>query len=209
VSTAGASGSRGPYAKTVLVRQRIVEAAHEVFAESGFWATTMKEIALRAGISQRGLVHHFATKEDLLAAVIDLRDNDSARLMPPLGQPVDALMSMLVVVAENIRRPGLVELYTVLSAEAASREHPAHDHYQSRYCMLRQYLAQAFESLREQGELGSPLDSDLLAAEFIALIDGLQLQWLYDRESVDIDRILQAFLASVVPRVADLPRNVQ
>jgi AcrR family transcriptional regulator len=205
VNSASASGVRGPYAKTAIVRQRIIDAAHDVFAELGFWATTMKEIALRAGISQRGLVHHFATKEELLAAVIDLRDKDSAQLMAPLGRPVDALTSMLVVVAENIRRPGLVELYTVLTAEAASPEHPAHSHYRKRYRMLRRYFAAAFDELRERGELKSPLESDSLAAEFIALIDGLQLQFLYDRKAVHVDSVLRAFLVSIIPKFADLP----
>lgn len=207
MNSVSSGGVRGPYAKTTLVRQRIIEAAHEVFAESGFWATTMKEIALRAGISQRGLVHHFATKEELLVAVIDVRDNDSAQLMAPLGRPVDAFTSMLVVVAENMRRPGLVELYTVLTAEAASPGHPAHSHYQKRYRMLRRYFTAAFDELRERGELISPLESDSLAAEFIALIDGLQLQWLYDRKSVHVDSILRAFLVSVIPRFAGLPQD--
>jgi AcrR family transcriptional regulator len=202
-------GVRGPYAKSSAVRRRIVDAAQEVFAERGYWATTMKEIALRAGISQRGLVHHFAAKEDLLTAVIDLRDDDSAKLMAPLGRPVDAFTSMLVVVAENMNRPGLVALYTVLTAEAASPGHPAHERYRERYSLLRTYFSMAFDALREQGELQSPLPSNSLAAEFIALIDGLQLQWLYDPTNVDVEQVLRAFLTSIIPHIDDLPADFQ
>ena len=48
----------------------IRHAALELFAEHGFHATTIAHIAKRAGVS-KGLVHnYFATKEDLLVAIV-------------------------------------------------------------------------------------------------------------------------------------------
>lgn len=192
--------TRGPYAKTAGVRKRILDAAMEVFAESGYRATTMKEIAERAEISQRGLVHHFANKADLLAAVLEVREAQSALLMPPLGSSIEAFVGMLEVVADNNNRPGLVELYSVLTAEGADPEHPGHEHFRQRYSDLRDYFTLAFDALREQGELDSTLTSKELAAGFVGLIEGLQVQWLYDRKTVDLEPILRAFLASVIPR---------
>ncbi|MEO6412991.1 MAG: helix-turn-helix domain-containing protein, partial [Pedococcus sp.] len=58
----GAAGTGG-------TRERIVAAAAELFAERGFHATPMTGIAEASGLSQTGLLHHFASKEDLLAAV--------------------------------------------------------------------------------------------------------------------------------------------
>lgn len=201
----GSSGARGPYAKTAMVRQHIVASATEVFSEFGYWATTMKEVAARAGISQRGLAHHFAEKAELLGAVIEARDEASSQLMAPYGNALESILSMFAVVSDNIRRPGLVELYSVLTAEAASAQHPAHDHYRERYTGLRQYLLVAFESLREQGELNSAMQSDALAIGVIAVIDGLQLQWLYDKRTVDVEQILHAFLTTIIPRLPALP----
>ncbi|WP_394552024.1 TetR/AcrR family transcriptional regulator [Agromyces sp. MMS24-JH15] len=196
--------TRGPYAKTARVRSGILDAAMEVFAETGYRATTMKEIAERAGISQRGLVHHFANKAELLAAVLEVREAQSALLMPPLGSSIDAFLGMLEVVADNNLRPGLVELYSVLTAEGASPEHPGHEHFRERYDDLRNYFSVAFDALREQGELESPLDSDQLAAGFVGLLEGLQVQWLYDRRTIDLEPILRAFLTSIIPRYAEL-----
>lgn len=51
-------------------RQRLVDAGHEVLSEKGFEATTVKEIARAAGVSP-GLFHYyFASKDELLLAVL-------------------------------------------------------------------------------------------------------------------------------------------
>jgi len=52
-------------------RERILQAAEELFAEAGFDATPTSRIAARAGVP-KGLVHYyFARKPDLLAALVD------------------------------------------------------------------------------------------------------------------------------------------
>jgi len=49
----------------------IVEAALAVFAERGFAAARLDEIAARAGVSKGALYLYFATKEDLFRAVVE------------------------------------------------------------------------------------------------------------------------------------------
>jgi AcrR family transcriptional regulator len=60
-------------------RTRILEAATRRFSEAGFGATTVRQIADDVGILSGSLYHHFATKEEMLdaivrAAVFRLRD---------------------------------------------------------------------------------------------------------------------------------------
>ena len=50
---------------------RILDAAEELFAERGYEAASLREIARRAGLQQPGLYNHFASKRDLYAAVLD------------------------------------------------------------------------------------------------------------------------------------------
>ena len=50
-------------------RERILEAAGEVFAARGFTGSTTAEIAARAGVSEGILFHHFGSKRDLFAMV--------------------------------------------------------------------------------------------------------------------------------------------
>ncbi len=192
-----ASGARGPYAKSALVRARIVRAAMEVFAESGFRGGTMKEIAARAGISQRGLVHHFVDKEALLTEVLGARAVESAQLVR-FGAARDVLRSVVDIVADNALHPRLVELHSVLFAEATAPDHPAHAHHAERLASWRAYLTTAFTELADEGALAAGLPPELAAATLVALQDGLQIQWLYDPSAVDMTQALDAYLSAVV-----------
>lgn len=89
-----------------------------------------------------------------------------------------------------------------MSGEATSPEHPAHAYYTDRYRKLRRFYAAAFTALAERGEIRSESTPEALAAMTIALINGLQTQWLYDRGTVDMEGSLRAFLVSVVPALA-------
>ena len=199
--------TRGPYAKTAEVRRRIVEACVEAFGETGFRGATMKDIARRAGISHTGLLHHYASKEDLLGAVLQMRVDESteylrsARALDPGDHPLEALRGMLAVMADDERLPGLVELHCTLSAEASSPDHPAHPYYADRSRLARAYYRRAFAALAERGQLRSSTDPGTLAVMAVALYNGLQSQWLLDRDGVDIPAAFRAFLVSLVPEL--------
>lgn len=198
MTTQEATGTRGPYAKTAAVRQRILEAGMQGFAEVGYFATSLNDIADRAGISRRGLGHHFKNKEELLTAVLDQRQDEDAEIIRNTSG-MDSLAAVLAVSTRNTERPGLIQLYSLLRADATAIEHPAHEHHRVQYGRLRQYLRRAFDEVRSAGELNSAEDSDTLASTYLALMDGLQIQWLYSRETTDIDRVLRAYLKSVIP----------
>ncbi|MFJ2115317.1 MULTISPECIES: TetR/AcrR family transcriptional regulator [unclassified Streptomyces] len=203
-----ASNGRGPYAKTAEVRRRILEACVDAFGETGFYGATMKDIAKRAGISHTGLLHHFARKEGLLIAVLELRDELSAQFltsadaMDPSSNPVEALRGMLTVVVDNELQPGIMELHCVLSGEATSPGHPAHTYFAKRYRSVRRFYTDAYTELAKRGELRSEATPETLATMTIALINGLQAQWLFDRDSVRMESAIHAFLRSVVPGLA-------
>lgn len=52
-------------------RKQIVVVARHLFSQKGFDGTTTKEIAQRAGVSEAIIFRHFATKQDLYAAILD------------------------------------------------------------------------------------------------------------------------------------------
>ena len=190
------SKPRGPYAKTALVRKGIRDAAVTAFAESGYRATTMKEIAVRAGISERGLAHHYPSKGELLLELLTVLEEESTPLVTS-GDAIDQISGIIAVARYNIERPQLLELQNILGAEAASPSHPAHQRLTARYDELRQHLTALFGQLRDQSRLHTDLTPETLAAMYIALVDGLQMQWLYNRNAVDVERTLGTFLDSV------------
>ena len=54
-------------------RLQIAQVAMRLFSERGFRGTTTKEIAQAAGVSEAIIFRHFATKDDLYTAIIDLK----------------------------------------------------------------------------------------------------------------------------------------
>lgn len=76
-------------------RQAIVSAAREVFAERGYNAVSVEEIAQRAGVSKGALYHQYRDKVDVLAAAYeDLEREMSQRIIAAASlhaDPVDAL----------------------------------------------------------------------------------------------------------------------
>jgi TetR/AcrR family transcriptional regulator len=63
--------ARRPQQRTLDTRERLVEAALQVFASHGFEGATTREIARRAGVALAALPYHFTTKEALWKAAAD------------------------------------------------------------------------------------------------------------------------------------------
>jgi len=51
-------------------RQAVIEAAYGLFLEKGFSATSMRQIAERAGLALGGIYNHFASKDEIFQALI-------------------------------------------------------------------------------------------------------------------------------------------
>lgn len=190
------------YAKGRARRAELIEHATDLFGEVGYRGASLREIAARCGISHPGLLHHFATKEALLQAVLEHRDADDLAWLSGAGaDPVDALRRMVDLAARNANRRGIVELFTVVAAEATSAEHPAHDYFVRRYESSRVATRQAYERARAVGALRADVDPDLAAHQLVAVMDGLQLQWLLDDGATDMVAAVRAHLQAqlVVP----------
>jgi AcrR family transcriptional regulator/biotin carboxyl carrier protein len=80
-ATAGpALNRRSPRLPGLERRRQIIEAAAALFSRKGFGGTTTREVAAAAGISEPTIFKHFATKEDLYAAIIEAKTQTAAIL---------------------------------------------------------------------------------------------------------------------------------
>ncbi|MCP2635195.1 TetR/AcrR family transcriptional regulator [Microbacterium sp. HD4P20] len=190
---------RGEYAKSAATRTAILDAALEVFAESGYRAGSLREVAERVGMSEAGLLHHFRSKSALLLAVLDHRDALARELVDfELPDGVEALRGLVALARHNALIPGVVELYCTLSAEATSPTHPAHAYFVNRYESVRASVTASFQRVADSGRLMPGVDPGRAAVATIALMDGLQVQWLLDAESTDMaEALAEAFRAMV------------
>lgn len=186
-------GPRGKYRKTVQTRARILEAALAVFGEQGFEAGSLREVAERAGISQAGLLHHFPSKVAVLSAVLQRRDERAAAGVDGLDG-IHQLASALDFARASAEVPFEIDLFAVLSAEATRAEHPANSYMRRRYHWVSEIFVNGLLQAREAGHLQDWVDPAETASQFIALWDGLQLQWLLQVGDVNVADRLEKFL---------------
>lgn len=82
-----------------LRRAHIVDQAATLFADRGFKATSVSEMANAASVSKSLIYHYFPSKEDVLWAVmsshVDTLLNDTERLLAESGSPKERLRNLL------------------------------------------------------------------------------------------------------------------
>ena len=200
----GRGRPKGPAGTGGATRERIVAAATELFAERGFHATPMTSIAEAAELSQTGLMHHFPSKDALLAAVLEQRDVRDyaavAALRPEPARGWDAFEDTVELVRLNADREAFVRLFTSLAGEAVDPEHPGHEWLGSHHAQAIAVLARAIREAVEDGTADPDTPGDAIGRQFVALMDGLQLQWLMDPVNVDMAHDISEYLTTVRAR---------
>jgi AcrR family transcriptional regulator len=175
-----------------------VQAATELFSTSGFRGTSIAAVAARSGLSQSGLLHHFPSKAALLAAVLEQRDSEDGEFLatagggPPLGWA--AFDALAALVARNSTRPHLVGLFVRVAAEAIEPDHPAHAWVTDHYAGVLRWLTEAVRAGKERGEIRRDAPVQLLVRTTVAVMDGLQQQWLLRPEQVSMVAEFAAFV---------------
>jgi AcrR family transcriptional regulator len=189
----------GGYLKGRVRREDIIVAARAVYAEAGYHGSSLREIAKRAGLTHAGLIYHFPSKEALLAAVLERRDTeDIERLQLAIPPGLDFLRHIVALVEYNAGHRGLVDLYARLAAEAVAEDHPAHEYFERHYRMARDHAVASFAVLAERGELRPGIDPAYAGLSFVALMDGLQVQWLSNPDRVDLVGAVRFYLESLL-----------
>jgi AcrR family transcriptional regulator len=169
-------------------RREIIAAAAELFGESGYTHSSMRELAKRVGLSQALLLHYFSDKEDLLVEVLNLRDASVADYLADTAES-DVATRSREVARHSAEHEGLTSLYIALSAEAIDPNHPAHEYFVDHY---RAAQKQTREPGVEADRPPAGVSPDVVAALGIAVMDGLQIQRQY-RPDVDPVAAVDAF----------------
>ena len=182
------SGERGPYAGGVARREAILDATVDMIAEVGYHGLSMRDVARRVGISHPGVIYHFPSKEALLMAVIERyedRSNFDVQAMRHM-QPFEVFNAFTELSTELSSNPTIVEMECMLSVEASNEVHPAHDHFAARFEGLHSVLTSAFSQLQADDLINKDADPKTLAHSLLAEWYGLHIQWLYNRDGVDV-----------------------
>ena len=179
------------------------------FGQKGFYKASLADVASAAGITAAGLLHHFKTKEALLVELLQQRDlvglQETSGGELPRGR--ELLQHLVDTMARNMTSAVTTQMYAVLSAEGVTEAHPARDWFLDRYHRLRA----ADRHRADRGVADGDIDARGRGPRpprrrSIAVMDGLQIQWLYDPDSVDMAdvtcQMINALVRPAVPLVA-------
>jgi AcrR family transcriptional regulator len=152
-------------------RNEFVQKALTIFYRNGFHATGMDMLAAETGISKTSMYKHFRTKEDLILAVLRLRDENFRnwlyRRMEEIGKsPKAQLMAIFDALDEWFTEPGYRGcLFIKASAEYQEPDDPIYVQAVSH----KRLLLSHFQCLAEQAGVVEPL---MVARQLLLLKEG-------------------------------------
>lgn len=159
-------------------RARILAAAAEAFARGGYNGSSIEQIARAAGLTKPGLLHHFPSKIGLLRAVLDQRSDDAIVEAGVDNKTLGVLDTVFKVAHRDVSDTVRTRGYAVLLGEAIALDAPFADRFRQHYASVTQEVTDAIRSAMEDGSARADADPEGIAAEVIAVMDGLQAQWL-------------------------------
>jgi TetR/AcrR family transcriptional regulator, repressor for uid operon len=157
------------------LREKIIEAAIESFAQTGFDKTKMEDIAKRLGLSKGTIYLYFNSKEDLFLAICEhyvkvMRDQQHSAIF---SKKEDLVLDSEHFY-ENFRRleqgKDRVMLEMVVESSRNSRlKKGMYEHRLKVYDAVVEHLNRQIE----KGFIKKGIDVNGLASAFVALYDGL------------------------------------
>jgi AcrR family transcriptional regulator len=183
-------------------KQRILAVAENLLARNGWRNTSLAQIAKEAGVTPAGLLHHIESKEQLLNAVLDARDEDDA--IHADYESGDLITELRRVPERFARAPELVGTFTVLLVENIAPDAPLHDRLHKRYRAAIDILTELIERGQRLEKYRPDCDAATKAVEILAFINGMETLWLLD-PSIPLAEAFQGYAESLEAALA--PRS--
>jgi AcrR family transcriptional regulator len=169
-------------------REQLLDVALEAFAAQGYRGTSVGAIAERVGLSEPGLLHHYPTKVALLQATLEHHQlkTRTAAYAPLDGRMLSFPERLERLAAGHEADAGFVRLLLVIAAESIAADHPTHDWFVARYDTIRSAIERELAADQGSGMLAADVDVHALARLVVAIMDGLEFQFLLAGGKLDI-----------------------
>jgi AcrR family transcriptional regulator len=164
----------------------LLEGALACLQERGFARTTTRDIVAASGTNLGSIVYHYGTKERLLEEAMSegfrrWTDAISAVADESTANPFEQMRAALGQASAAFdEQQGLYTAFLEAAAETR-RSGELREHIAAGYEQTRGRVAQ---SMRRTMPDASEDDVRTLASLAVAIVDGLMLQWLFDRDAV-------------------------
>jgi len=151
--------------------EELIAAAVELFGEQGFAATTLKDVAKRAGVSKGTVYLYFKSKEELLRAavrtsVVPIVDLSEELEVDEDGAPAEVLRLLVERWVDEFETRGVTAVPKLVMAEAANFPELAQDYVASVLSRVRRLVARL---LKRGIRAGVFVDMDVREATHLLL----------------------------------------
>jgi AcrR family transcriptional regulator len=192
--------ARVPRPPKEAVRSRVLRAAGEVFAERGFAAASMDQVAAAAGFTKGAVYSNFASKDELFLALMAEEvqrrvDGVSAALQTATDLPA----ALAAVNAELSRREAAWQLLFLEFWQRAVRDPEVRRRFVASRRDQRTRITATVARFLAEHPVRTGWDAESLTVVIIALANGLAVEALPDPEAVP-DDLLARVLADLVDR---------
>lgn len=196
---AAAVGRRTHEERRAATREALLSAAIEVISEHGYASTTTNLIAERAGVTRGALQYHFASRDDMVLAVIDhvmtelnFRLDTSGLSSKPLEVRVEALVSRYrEVFAGPLFRAAMQILLGVRSDPVLFERIKAHLH--QKQGAMDQTWREIFPDVRlAKGEMGSLRRITMAAIRGYVLLEAFGVPGTWNKDSATLCRLVMS-----------------
>jgi len=161
---------------TSEARQRVLDAAESLFAERGYAAVTVKDIAKRAGIHHASLYHHApGGKQALFIETMEANFNRHRAAMMDALDRGETLQDQLHRVAAWLLSQPPMDMVRIVHVDIPNmRDESAAEHlFNTMYNAALVPLQNAFRTAAERGEIHDTVNIGNIAGAFFSSVQGL------------------------------------
>lgn len=173
--------------RKLATRQRLLDSARELFAEQGFEATTVEQIAARAGVAKGTFFNYFERKEAVLYNLhIAWAHEEIERLSAQPGPVLPRLENMLQEVVNRIY--GAKPLARAFFQSAVGGGKPT-ARFAEQIRRLVSALSEVFAEAKRRGEVDPRLSASAVARFAVETFYGVLMLWAAE-ETDDLEERL-------------------
>ncbi|PRB08963.1 TetR family transcriptional regulator [Microbacterium sp. MYb64] len=158
-------------------RAAILAAATREFGRKGYESARVADIAREAGVTDAGLLHHFATKTDLFMAVVERREEAYQSIRVPAPSVRALFDDFISAVATAAEEPDLLRFRVMLTGASRIAGHPVEGRAQRTLEAALDTLVPFVTDRIAAGEIRADQDPQQLVLELLALNEGIRDQW--------------------------------
>src|SRR5947207_7290831 len=186
-------------------REQLVKGAIRCLQTKGYARTTTRDIAAASGANLASIGYHFGSKEALLnEAMIRIFKRRNWRVGEPAladgdVSPLERLTAMFTAAGEVFDAPRPLFVAFIEAIAQTDRSDELREQLAAHYRDARSAIAETVRKMFGDAadRLGS--DAEVIASMFMALFDGLVLQWLLDPDETPRG---EALFTSLVDTIA-------